>query len=130
MRRCVVVSTLNRLLILALVTVAALGCDGGAEGDACVSTHQCKQGLKCVSYSGGPTYGGSGVCRDLVAQLKELKKSRSDERCQLDESLCRWHGRCRSRGGKCIAGSDADCIKSVVCKKRGWCTARGGRCVK
>ncbi|MFO0548965.1 MAG: hypothetical protein U0271_11300 [Polyangiaceae bacterium] len=43
--------------------------------------------------------------------------------------LCGPSGRCVVDGGRCVAGSEADCAASEGCKARGLCALRAGACV-
>jgi hypothetical protein len=41
---------------------------------------------------------------------------------------CRYTGQCKAVAGKCIAGDDADCVRSRTCAQSGLCKAVAGRC--
>jgi len=42
---------------------------------------------------------------------------------------CRVMGRCRAKGGRCVAASDEDCAKSEDCRLAGRCARHGTGCV-
>jgi len=127
----------RRVCIVLAATVAVggllsiwgvVGFRGGKPANAdCVSTHECRQGLRCLDPdNGGPVDYGGGFCMDPLA----FTRNERNVACQVDEAGCRWNGLCTSWRGKCVARSNADCVNSVVCTKQGRCRAANGRCVK
>ena len=72
-----------------------------AAGEACSAHDQCQTGLHCVGL----------VCKDLTP---------GPDPC-LKGAFCKQSGRCTSKDGECIVGSDADCRLSDQCEKDGRC---------
>ncbi len=55
------------------------------------------------------------------ARLPDLEPGAERTGCSLE-------GSCTLRDGECVAGTDEDCLQSVICAEGGFCTARAGRC--
>lgn len=48
----------------------------------------------------------------------------------MQSDLCKATGKCTSRDGECVVGSDADCQRSALCDKAGRCVKSDDRCVR
>ncbi len=99
-------------LVGALITTGCNGCRAGLDAP-CQQTADCADGL---------------LCFDSSCQTQELGNLRCRQGERADS--CGSLGLCTAtEGGKCIAGSNEDCLRSGMCDKLGFCAAIDGRCV-
>ena len=48
--------------------------------------------------------------------------------CDREEPVCRDHGQCTYKEGRCVSWNPGECERSTFCKKQGLCTAGIGGC--
>jgi hypothetical protein len=121
---------------------------GAARDEDCFWSDPCASLAKCRATSGGgcdADYALASRVRGVLlagATEKSCKESLGckdhgactllDERCKkscAEDPDCTWRGQCTQKGGRCVAGSDAECRATPDCGEYGRCSAVDGLCV-